>query len=165
MKALKDFGTGLLGILALLAVFVAIAFFFYGFAWVSEKLMWYIFSAVQITFAVCVVLLLPLSIFRATRKVACFGLYGASFIFGACTWIMGFSSTYFYWGGFGVMIGLILGIVGIVPLGILASLMNTDWYAVAFLVGGLVLTYGARAIALWLADKIDRYEMGKLEQA
>ena len=62
--------------------------------------------------------------------------------------------TYQIWGGVGVFIGLLLGIVGIVPLGIIAALSHTEWVIVAELIYGLVLTYGARAITLWLLTKI-----------
>jgi len=54
-----------------------------------------------------------------------------------------------------------LDIVGIVPLGIIAAAWHSEWLIVAELIYGLALTYGARAIALWLGAKIDRYEREK----
>jgi hypothetical protein len=41
--------------------------------------------------------------------------------------VYGFVATYEIWGGVGVFIGLILGIVGIVPLGIIAALSHAEW--------------------------------------
>ena len=79
-----------------------------------------------------------------------YGLYVASFVFGVCVWVYGFMVTYEIWGGVGVLIGLMLGIVGIVPLGIIAALWHSEWVIAAELTYGVVLTYGARAIALWL---------------
>jgi TPR repeat protein len=60
----------------------------------------------------------------------------------------------------GVFVGIFMGGVGIVPLGMLASLFNGDWYAIGILVFGLALTFGARIIAIMLAAWIDRYEVG-----
>ena len=121
MNALKGFGGVLLGLLVLLAIAVAVAAFVNGIAWISDSIIPYVFYVAQLALLISVFLLLPLGLFRGTRKIACLGLLGGSFIFGACVWIMGFSSTYFYWGGVGVMMGLLLGVVGIVPLGIIAS--------------------------------------------
>jgi hypothetical protein len=78
------------------------------------------------------------------------------FIFGLCTWILGVLITYEYWGGIGISIGLVLGVVGIVPLGILASIFHADWTAAIFLTIGLLLTYCARSFAIWLAIMTDR---------
>jgi hypothetical protein len=162
MKALKGFGTFLAGAAAMIVLWIAVAVFIYGFAWLTENLMWYILSAGQIALAITLLILLPLALFRATRKVACMGLYIASFVFGFVTWVLGFATTYFYWGGIGVVVGIVLGVVGLVPIGILACLFKGDWYATFLLLFGLVLTYGSRAIALYLANKIDREEEARL---
>src|ERR1700683_4834769 len=50
----------------------------------------------------------------------------------------------------GVIVGIIMGVVGIVPLGILASAFHSDWSAAGVLTFGLVLTYGARMAAVKL---------------
>jgi uncharacterized protein len=60
----------------------------------------------------------------------------------------------------GVFVGIFMGVVGIVPVGMLASLFNGDWYAIGILVFGLALTFGARIIAIMLAAWIDRGEAG-----
>ena len=130
--------------------------FIFGAAWASVHLTQYAIVLSACTLLLCIVLLLPLSIFRATRKFACIGLYVASFIFGASVWLMGFLTTWSYFGGIGVFIGLVLGLVGIVPLGIVAAIFYSDWTAVIFLVVGLVLTFGARGLSIWLASLVDR---------
>ena len=43
----------------------------------------------------------------------------------------GFVVTYEIWGGGGVLIGLMLGIVGIVPLEIIAASWHSEWVIVA----------------------------------
>jgi TPR repeat protein len=154
-SALKVTGSVFLGIAAILALGFLFALWISGVLWVSEKIVGYVWMAADTAFWVCLIVLLPLSLFRATRKISCIGFLGASFSFGLCTWILGFLTTYEYWGGLGVFVGLVLGVVGIVPLGILASIFHADWTSAIFLTIGLLLTYSARSFALWLAIKID----------
>src|SRR5205807_38102 len=118
-----------------------------------------------VAFLFTALILLPLSFVLGTRKFASMGLLIASFIFGASTWLIGFTVTYDYWGILGVIIGIVMGIVGIVPLGMIASLLHSDWVSLAFLCGGLVLTYGARMSAFGLAEKIDRDAEKRLLEA
>jgi hypothetical protein len=155
MEALKNTGWGLLGIAFLVAIVFVCALLIGGTAWVSSHVLEYLIPFNNIVTVVCIVLLLPLAPFRKTRIVSAYGLYMASFVFGVCVWMYGFVVTYDIWGGGGVLVGLMLGIVGIVPLGIIAASWHSEWVIVAELVYGLVLTYGARALALWLAVKID----------
>ena len=65
-----------------------------------------------------------------------------------------------YWGAIGVFVGVIMGVVGIVPLGMLASAFHSDWSAVGQLALGLVLTFGARMAAFMVAARMDRDEAG-----
>jgi hypothetical protein len=155
MEKLKDVGWGLLGIALMVAVVFVAALLINGMAWASGHFLWYLITFNNIVTAACIVFLLPLAPFRKTRIVPAYGLYVASFVFGVCVWMYGFTVTYQIWGGVGVFIGLILGIVGIVPLGIIAASLHSEWVIVAELVYGLALTYGARSIALWLLAKIE----------
>lgn len=155
METLKNVGWTLLGTAIMVAVVFVATLLINGMAWVSGHVLEYLITFNNIVTAVCIVFLLPLAPFRETRIVPAYGLYVASFVFGVCVWVYGFAVTYEIWGGVGVFIGLILGIVGIVPLGIIAALSHAEWVVVAELIYGLVLTYGARAIALWLAAKIE----------
>ena len=155
MEALKKLGWVLLSVAIIVgAVFVA-ALVINGMAWVSGHVLEYLITLNNIVTVVCIVLLISLVPFRKTRNVPAYGLYVASFVFGVCVWMYGFAVTYQIWGGVGIIIGLILGIVGIVPLGIIAACWHSEWTIVAELIYGLVLTYGARAIALWLWAKIE----------
>ena len=131
-----------------------------GLAWASENWDEYLDIVAIIAFLICVFVLLPCAFFRATQKLSMYGLYISSVIFGASTWICGFLATLQYWGVIGVVVGVIMGVVGIVPLGMLASAFHSDWLAVGQLALGLVLTYGARMTAVLLAARIDRDEAG-----
>ena len=48
-----------------------------------------------------------------------------------------------------------MGVVGVVPLGIIGAAWHTDWSAVIFLVVGFALTFGARLFAAWLMSVVE----------
>jgi hypothetical protein len=160
LSVLKAAGFVLLGVAVLLAFAFLVTLWTGGVLWISEKIVWYVWAVADAALWGCLIVLLPLSLFTATRKVSCFGLFGASFVFGLCTWVLGVLTTYEYWGGFGLFVGLVSGIVGVVPVGILASIFHADWTAAISLTAGLMLTYCARLFAIWLANKTDQEESG-----
>lgn len=154
MEALKAFGSMALG----LAFFAGLLFlgvlYFQGIAWVSVHIVQYMLNIFWLVILGCVVVLL-LAPFRATRIIPAFGLLAASVYFGATAWVLGFLTTYDHWGLVGVIIGMVIAGVGVVPLGMIASAIHSEWSAVLILGIGLVLTYGARMCAFWLASKVD----------
>jgi hypothetical protein len=154
LEVFKNIGWGLLGIVIVVAMAFVAAILMNGIAWVSGHVLVYLITLNNIVTVLCIVLMLPLAPFKRTRIVPSCGLYVASFVFGVCVWVYGFMVTYAIWGGVGVFFGLILGIVGIVPLGIIAALWHSDWATAAVLIYGVGLTYGARLIALWLWAKV-----------
>lgn len=158
MGALKGVGSILLGIVGFLAVLWIGILLIHGVAWISISLFQYLTLFNHIVTVLCVLLFLPLGIFRKTRAVSAYALFVSSYAFGLCVWLYGFLVTYMIWGVIGVLIGIGLGIVGVVPLGIIAAALHSQWSLVAELVYGLVLTYGARLIALWLAAKVNSTE-------
>ena len=62
----------------------------------------------QIAFAVCILVLLPLAIFRKTRAGSAVGFQIASYSFGVSLWLYGLLIAYSFWGVYGVVIGLML---------------------------------------------------------
>lgn len=76
MSAIKNAGAALLG----LAIFAAIIFLsvlvFKGTAYISVIVLPYLSEIAAIATAICVIVLLPLSLFRVTRAVAFWGFLG-----------------------------------------------------------------------------------------
>lgn len=156
MEAIKTVGAAILGVTVFVAMIFVAVLLIAGTATVAGKVLPFLISATNIGTVFCIVFLLPLSLFRATRIVSVWGFFIASYLFGLGVWMYGFLVTYDLWGGRGVFIGLVLGVVGIVPLGIIAAALKGLWFIAGDLVYGIALTYGARAFALYLAVKIDR---------
>lgn len=149
----------LTGAAILLALITLAALAISGMVWVSQHLVWYAQAFAFAAFWVCALVLLPLSAFTRTRRAALYGFVLAAFVFGACTWMLGLLSTYQSWGGLGVLLGLVLAFIGLVPLGMLAALFAGQWMVLGQLIAGVALTWAARSMAMWLSAQIMRAQM------
>ena len=89
------------------------------------------------------------------------GFFVSSYLFGAALWLTGVAVVYDYWGFFGLILGLLMAGVGVVPLGMLAAALHGAWLEVVNFVVVVGLTFGTRFFALYLASKIDRDTMPK----
>jgi hypothetical protein len=61
--------------------------------------------------------------------------------------------VYLEWGLFPVILGLVLGGIGVVPIALFATIVEGRWdvfWNVIVLIG---LTYGLRALGFWLVEK------------
>ena len=105
--------------------------------------------------AACIVLLLPLAIFRKTRSLAGWGLGMASWVFGVTLWVWCLLLTYQLWGIFAVLTGLVLLGVGVVPIAMLATFVNGLWPSLAELVVITALTFGLRLAGVFVLAKAE----------
>jgi len=156
----KDAVTGLGGLLlmlALAAVGIVIAtLFIYGAGWVSAKLLPWFSILTWVAFAIVVFILLPLAIPRATRGFSSVAMFIASYVFGATLWMMGLLLTLSIWGVTAVIIGIVLGGVGVVPIAMLATLFHGYWLPLVELVLLTIATFGCRIGALSLAESLEQ---------
>ena len=75
----------------------------------------------SIAFAIALVVLLPLAAWSKTRGAAGSGLLIVSYIVGATTWFLGAAVTFGSFGWIGLIIGLFIFGMGVVPLGIIGA--------------------------------------------
>ncbi|OGM94851.1 hypothetical protein A2524_00130 [Candidatus Wolfebacteria bacterium RIFOXYD12_FULL_48_21] len=152
MDKLKSFGGFLIGI-AMMTVLVFLVFVFInGLGFVAEKLIPTLIKITTIGTLICI-LSLPLAFFKKTRIITATTLFISSYVFGLTVWMVGFLVTYSLWGGFGVFIGLMMGGVGVVPLGIIAAVFNGAWAMAGNLLYGIAITFGARIFGMYLGEK------------
>ena len=154
-ETLKNVGIALGGLLVMAALFCLAMIFIVGATavsfWVREWISVVFWSNLLIAFFI----LGPLSLIPPARFIAAIGFVIASFVFGAMMWCCGLGVTYEAWGMAGVIIGLVIAGIGIVPVGMLAVLLQGEWQALIVFVIFIVLTFGLRALGFWLAKKVD----------
>ena len=97
---------------------------------------------------IAVVLLLPLAIFKRTRGFAGTALFALSYLFGITTWLLGAGISFISYGWLGLIIGLVVLGVGVVPVGIVGAYFKLGQTEIALtLVAMTIITYGARLLA------------------
>ena len=151
--ALKSFGRFLLGICVLVATMLVLTTFIMGGVWLSDRVYPWLVILTAITLFVLVLVLLPLSIFRRTRALAGFGIFLASYVFGLTLWVWSLLTSYAIWGATGIVIGLMLGGIGVVPIAILATLFHGMWSMVGQLLLVTAMTIGTRLLGIWVMMK------------
>ncbi len=113
------------------------------------------FLMLSCVFVCSLVILLPLSIFSVTRTWAGYGFYITSFVFGITGWLMGLLLTGRLWGAIAVIFGLLILGIGVVPIAILATLVNGMWLELGLLVLAVILAFGFRFLGLTVFEKVD----------
>lgn len=151
----KSIGSVLLGVGISVGVILLAAFFIKGGLWLSDILFPWLTWISNIAFLICILILLPLAIFRKTRGFSGLSLYISSYIFGTTLWVSAFLLTYELWGATALFIGLFMGGIGIVPIAVLATLFHAEWLWFAQIIFLLILTFGSRMLGLYLSEKAD----------
>jgi hypothetical protein len=154
-KTLKNVGLILGGVLVMAALFGLGIIFIVGATAASLWVMKWVPLVLWSSLAIVFFILGPLSLIPPARVIAATGFVIASYVFGAMMWFCGLAFTYEVWGMFGVFVGLVIAGVGIVPVAMLAALLHGEWQVVIVFVILIVLTFGLRALAFWLAQKAD----------
>lgn len=161
-------GTGsvVLGCATVLATLLLGGLFVYGGARLAAVVYPWLGAAAGFVFVLVVPILLVLALFRRTRSFAGSGLYVCSFLFGAVIWIWSLLLSYNIWGPFAVIIGLFLVGIGIVPVAILATLINGMWAESSQLLLGVILVFLVRFVGIALAGgRSGPNQASRLEQA
>jgi len=161
---IKGFFKGTLGIVMFVTMLLLPIIFLVGALWIGEKILPWLGLLSMIALAICIFILLPLSIFRATRSVAGGLFLWMSLIFGITGWFLGLLLTYSLWGILAVIIGLFMLGIGVVPIAILATLLNGMWPELGLLMLAVVLTFGCRIFCAFLVEIQGRSEMELIDE-
>ena len=98
----------------------------------------------------CIIILGPLALNLSTRPWAGLGFVVVSYVFGLTGWLMGLLLTWILWGGLAVVIGLLVVGIGVVPIAMLATLLNGRWAELGILVLAIIMTFGLRLLGAYL---------------
>lgn len=155
MRGLKNIGMVLLGLAVVAGLILISVLFIEGAIWATVKLTPILETANELALCATVLLLIPASL-KIGRGLSAVGYLVISYIFGITLWMFGLIVAYAIWGVVGIIVGLGFLGLGVVPVALIASLLHGEWYAIANLAFGIVLTFGTRAFAAFLAAKADR---------
>ena len=97
-----------------------------------------------LTFLACVLIVLPMSLFRRTRARAGVLLYLASWIFGIVTWLWCAVVTLLAWNWVVLLIGILFFGIGVVPLAMLGVVVAGEWVALLGIVVAVAMVFAAR---------------------
>ena len=154
MNTLKSIGGTLLGIAVFVGIIVATILFFTFGAKAAFTISPFVNWLAGVLFIINLFVLLFAPIPKV-RGVAGLIVYISSYAYGLSAWIYGLAVTLAFWGWLAVIIGIFLGGIGVVPIGVLASIFNGHWDIFWTLLLTIVLTYGARIIGYALANSAD----------
>lgn len=157
METLKSIGSMLLGGAIFIGIIIAIALFFAIGAQVAFTIQPFVNWLAAILFVINIIILL-VAIIPSARGVAGIIIYVSSYVYGLATWIYGLAVTLALWGWIAVIIGIMLGGVGVVPIGMLAAIFNGHWDIFWTLLLTLVLTYIARVIGTMLVNSGENHQ-------
>lgn len=145
-------GLALALIVPIALIFLMVAFF-QGAATIGSWALPFLGKLAGFLFLLVLPLLLILAAPRRTRGFAGAGFYACSFVFGVTLWIWSLLYTLTTWGWFAVIIGVLMGGVGIVPIAMLAALFHAQWMILGQLFLCVAVVFACRAFGLFLIAK------------
>lgn len=164
MNKLKSIGQVIFGIVIFLGILFVVYFFIFGAMHIAVKINPILIRITNVLTAVSVFILLPLTIFKKTRPFSAICLYVSSYFFGLSAWFLGLITTYITLGGFWILIGLIFGGVGVVPMGVIGSIIKGEWSLMWNLLYVTALTFGIRIFVFYIIAKEENHSKEDVKQ-
>jgi hypothetical protein len=130
-----------------LSISLATLVFATGISWFSKQAFNYSTIAVSAALIFCALDLLPRRRSKGSNAISLYLLLISSYVFALATWLLGVLITFHHWGRLGLALGLSLGMIGVVPLAIVASGLHSDWTMMVVTLLGVLVSYGARDLA------------------
>jgi hypothetical protein len=154
-NVLKNFGATRLAMAGVAALAMFTVVYILGLAWLFEQALHYLMLPVIVALVLCVFVFAPMSLSSKWRVGAIYGFVISSYLFAIATWTMGTLVTLEFLGGAGVVVGLILGFVGVIPLGFIAAAMHADWSSAVILLISAFVTWGTRMLGFELGESVN----------
>ena len=106
-------------------------------------------------FALDILIILPLGIFKKTKNASAIGLIVSSYVYGLTLRFWALLLAYLLWGTTAVIFGLYMAGVGVVPLALLASAIKGEWGITGQIILLLILTFGSRLLGCYFSQRAD----------
>lgn len=152
-KTINTLGCFILTLAILAGIILILNIFIRGGVWVADRILpdLLYFSIVVLIFDV--VVCLPLTFFAKTKQFAYKGFLYSSYLFGAVLWLWSLVIAFNLWGWVGIIIGLLLFGIGVVPIAVLAVLFAGLWTTLGHLILLIILTWLTRKVGTGLIAK------------
>ena len=151
-STLSDIGTYALGLVIVLAILSLPVLLIVGGVVVGEKILPWLVLLSVFALGFDIIILVPLALIPPTRPWAGVGFFISSYVFGLTGWFMGLLLTWMLWGGTAVVIGIVMLGIGVVPIGLLATLFSGMWAEFGVLFLAVILTFGVRTVGTTLTE-------------
>ncbi len=99
----------------------------------------------DVAFIACVLMFLPLALFRSKRRFAGFGLKYASYIFALNLWMYALLKLWQYWGLVAVIVGVVFTPIAASLMAGIAATLHKDWWTLFVVVSYVVVVILANA--------------------
>lgn len=142
-----------LAVLSLTAIGFVYLLFVHGAEWVALKIMPTLTRITSIALIVSLIVGLPLSISKRTRSAAGSIFASWSVLATIQIWLFSLLTVLQFWGALAVVIGLLMGGVGVIPLAFIASLFGGHWHEFFGLLLSIVLLMVVGGVGHYLADE------------
>ena len=152
MGFLSKAGSIAFGVAIFLGLLALPFLFFAGITRAYEQIIPPLISVGWICIGLILFVLLPLSIFKRLRVFTGTTIYIFSYVFGLLSFLISLLTTWFLWGGFWAILGMVLLGGAVVPFALLASAFKGMWTLFFIVVGLLVITWVARIVGMLIAE-------------
>ena len=138
---IKSIGGFFLGIAVFVGFVLLALFLIEGGVWVGSRILPWLSIVMWILFVVDIIIFLPLGLFKKTKSISSFGFYLSAFIYGLTLWVWSLLLTYFIWGAFAVIIGVLIAGIGVIPTAILATIFEGEFLVTGQIILLLIFTF------------------------
>ena len=128
--------------------------------WIIKGAVWlgdYVYPAMQvitnIALTIAFFICLPLAIFKKMRFYCAIGILIAAYVSGLDLWVNSLITTYVIWGWVGVLVGFITGGIGMIPVSLIATMVDGQWGHFGGSIFALLITIILFVLSIWIGSK------------
>jgi hypothetical protein len=105
----------------------------------------------------CIFIFLPLLAIKKARVISCYGFGLAAMTYGLLLFAGSTAIVYSFWGSTGVSVGIFLGGITMIPMALLALLVNGKFGVLGMTLLQCALVGGAVFASSWAGSKASKY--------
>lgn len=153
IKQIRDTIFGLIAVLLVVALLIVL---FKGVTWLAETVYPYISYLSQILFSIAIFIFLPLIFFQKTKKFGVVATVGVGYFLALDLWLYSIITVHAYWGWVGLLVGLAMGGIGVIPIGLLAAGVNGDWSNIGTSSLQIAAILALIFLPVWYSTRVDK---------